>query len=268
MSEGCLNLITFQKVMSNYKDKIQFFIFGLMLGLLVGMGFFILKLDDYFSELNFYKRINQSQQDTLINQHLNKVVVAENSYKKKYKLPQPLKQSDSLLLSQSDSSFGSDFEKELRRSGNRSVEKLSADSLRNDTIEKNHLLENPENIIVMKDEFLSAKMIDLNSINGEQGGVVNSKDSLLEQVSGVKDYALKNAYRMEFWKSPINYKGYKMIKNKIVLYGIDPLDVIKLYKVENEMFLKCRQTIYQLQYANDFSPFERVMDEGILAKLK
>src|ERR1017187_5635341 len=48
--------------MPQFKDKLQVFIMGLMLGLLIGGGFFILKLDNYFRELNFYKRISTKQE--------------------------------------------------------------------------------------------------------------------------------------------------------------------------------------------------------------
>src|ERR1700733_11969403 len=60
--------------MAPFKDKLQVFIMGLMLGLLVGCGFFIFKLDDYFRELNFYKHLSQRQepvQEEKVNEKLS-----------------------------------------------------------------------------------------------------------------------------------------------------------------------------------------------------
>ena len=46
--------------MSSFKEKSQGFIIGIMVGLIVAGGFFILKLDDYFKELNFYKSVSNT----------------------------------------------------------------------------------------------------------------------------------------------------------------------------------------------------------------
>ncbi len=43
--------------MSNFRERSQLFLLGLMFGLLIGCGFFILKLDDYFKELSVYKSV-------------------------------------------------------------------------------------------------------------------------------------------------------------------------------------------------------------------
>jgi hypothetical protein len=45
------------QLMSSFKEKLQVFMLGLMAGLIIAGGFFILKLDDYFKELNFYKNV-------------------------------------------------------------------------------------------------------------------------------------------------------------------------------------------------------------------
>ena len=39
--------------MSKFRDKLQFFVFGLSVGLLVACLFFIFKLDDYFRKIDF-----------------------------------------------------------------------------------------------------------------------------------------------------------------------------------------------------------------------
>jgi len=127
--------------------------------------------------------------------------------------------------------------------------------------------ENPEGIVVKKDELLSSRNVTLVNISAPAG---SSGDSLLLEVSGIRDDR-KNvivAFTVEFWQSPINYKGYKMGKNKIILFGISSGEEIKLYRLNDEIYMKRQQQVYHLDYSNDFSQFERVNDQFLLAKLK
>jgi hypothetical protein len=45
-------------------------------------------------------------------------------------------------------------------------------------------------------------------------------------------------FNIEFWTSPLHYKGYKMGKYKLVLYGINATDDIKIYRLDDVVYLK------------------------------
>lgn len=244
--------------MSSLKDKIQFLFLGLMMGLLIGGGFFILKLDDYFKALKFYKNLSQVSYETQKDKQLTED--SEKSLPKKSKT-QKREKSDKAV---SDSLAIADIDKTPDK--NKFV--INKDSLLIDSIS----LMNPENnedIIVKKDELLMVKNIDVIYVNQAISSGKNAKDSLLHQTSGIRDdNNVKFSYSMEFWKSPINYKGYKMSKNKIVLYGMNPGEILKLYKFNDNIFLKTSVYVYRLDYSGDFKQLEKLSDESLLAKFK
>jgi hypothetical protein len=94
-------------------------------------------------------------------------------------------------------------------------------------------------------------------------------DTLLEKISGIKNQ--KNtfaSFEVEFWQSPINYKGYKMSKGKIMLFGVDPNEEIKLFHMEDAIFIKRNQSVFRLYFTDEYRQFEKVTDAGIISKLK
>ena len=96
------------------------------------------------------------------------------------------------------------------------------------------------------------------------------KDSLLQKVSGVKDdkNVASQFFNIEYWQSPLNYKGYKMSKYKMVLYGIAASDGMKVYKLDDIIYLKNASMVYRLDNTGDFKPYERITDEVIINRLK
>jgi len=46
--------------MADNKEKTQFFIWGMLTGLIIAGSFFIFKLDDYFEKLKLYKNITKT----------------------------------------------------------------------------------------------------------------------------------------------------------------------------------------------------------------
>ena len=235
----------------NLSNKFIVFLLGLAVGLLIGAGFFIFKIDDYISKLELFK----SAPDTIITiadnkgddkpkniQHTNQVTVKQDR-----------KKDDSLTRMANDSTSG--------RLPVNLPDSIGTDSGKTGLV-------NNENIIVKKDELLSAKTIDVTTlIAGENK---NPKDSLLQKESGVRDDSKNQltAYQVEFWQSPINYKGYKMLKNKIVLFGITQADNLKLYRIEDALYMKQQQNVYRLAFTGDFRQFENVKDQSVLAKIK
>ena len=47
--------------LSYFRDKLQVFFLGLLFGLVIGGGFFLLKMDQYVKELSFYRSITAKQ---------------------------------------------------------------------------------------------------------------------------------------------------------------------------------------------------------------
>lgn len=235
--------------MSSFKEKSQGFIIGIMVGLIVAGGFFVFKLDDYFKELNFYKSVSNS----LSSQSKTEEPVLEETAAVDKK--QKNKKNKLTKVDNDQSETGSRVEQ------NSDTTKIHKDSL---------TLENPvtDGIVVRKDELLFTKTIEV--INLDPVAKMNGKDSLLQKVSGIKDdrSSSKQFLNLEFWSSPLNYKGYKMSKYKLVLYAIASSDGLKLFKLDDITYLKSSSFVYRLDPFGDFKPYERITDENIINKLK
>ncbi len=237
------------------------FLLGLVLGLLAGAGFFIFKMDDLLKNVN----ILNSSRDTLIIQQ----EVTNNSEEKKSKsdIKKYIDQQSKDTSKKSMSSAELLAKKYSREVPIRRV-MAEADSLLRDSASIAANQGGPENFVVRKDELLNSKSFEV--VNLQSAETENSSDSLLEKVSGIKDEK-KNviaAFKVEFWQSPINYRGYKMTKNKIVLFGINPDENIKLFHLEDDMFMKQNQSFFKLYFTDDFKQFEKVTDASVIAKLK
>lgn len=232
--------------MSNLREKSQVFIIGLLIGLLVAGGFFVFKLDDYFKELNFYKRFAEtfeSEKKAAPTQDASSE--KEQDSKKVVKKNKQVANANHIITSSSQDTLGH----------------IGADSA---VVSEGSF---SDEIVVKKDEMVTSKtlqVIQLSPVAAKSG-----KDSLLQKVSGIKDDSnSKQLFNIEFWTSPLNYKGYKMGKYKLVLYGINATDDIKIYRLDDVIYLKNSAMVYQLDYVSDFKYYERITDETILSKLK
>ncbi len=246
--------------MSRFKEKTQTFIMGLMVGLLIAGSFFILKLDDYFKELNFYK--------TFIHTFTSETKTPETTEKlKEEKLDNQNKSTQP--TSKHNFSLGNDSSQtEVYDNGGtvQDEDTITSSLSSNDSLGINS--DSEGDIVVKKDELISTKTMEVIVLNPVSASA-KAKDSLLQKISGITDDKnAKQLFNIEFWQSPINYKGYKMSKYKIVLYGIASADAVKVFKTDDAIYLKNQTTVYKLDYASELRGYERISDESIISKLK
>lgn len=244
--------------MSSLKEKSQAFIMGLMAGLIIAGAFFIFKLDNYFKELNFYKNIVKTfKYDS---KEKETIVKTDNAAPLKEKKFRDISKKKSAQLNDS-----TDAEK-LKTDFILNADTLSMHSPKDSTGFNNAAAQ--EDIVIRKDELLLTKTVEIINLNPSLNQN-NSKDSLLQKVSGIKtDKNQKQFINVELWQSPLNYKGYKMGKYKIVLYGITSLEGLKIFEIGNDIYLKYGAMVYNLENTSEFKPYERVTDENIINKLK
>lgn len=88
---------------------------------------------------------------------------------------------------------------------------------------------------ILKDELIKTVLLPVRHFSKKP------IDTLKEQLLGVVDVVVDQII-VEYWSSPIDYKGYKMSKNKLVLYGID-------YAINHEIVLDENIFIF---YMTDF----------------
>ena len=230
---------------------------GIVLGLLIGAGFFIFKMDDLLKKAILFNALKDT---IIIQQQPNTEEKESKTDIKKY-----IGQKDTIHKNMTSAKLLA--QKYSREVPIRRV-MAEADSLLKDTSSVIQNQNTNENFIVRKDELLDSKNFEVVNFQNNNE-TINPSDSLLEKVSGIKDKKkTASSIKIEFWQSPINYKGYKMTKNKIVLFGINSDENIKLFHLDDVIFMKNNQNYYKLYFTDDFKQFEKITDASIIAKLK
>lgn len=207
-----------------FSRKIPTFVFGLSIGLLVGVGFFVFKINDLFNKM---KDSAKSQ-----------ITVVE----------QPVKTEDK--------------EDEEKR---KNKERFKINLGKNEKVnysEVDSLIRDNTDINVATEELQSVKSVKIIHINPAE----NENDSLAAEIAGVKEKT-SDLYFIEFWKTPLNSKGYRFSKNKVLLYGFLDYSSVSLYELDNSYYIKSSDQVYKLFYGADFKSLERVVDSGLLAKI-
>ena len=202
------------------KRKIPSFVFGVSIGLIIGIGFFIFKMDDYFNKLKSAatEQIKIIEQP-VVQEEKKETVSNENRFKINTKVSPNInyKEIDSLIKEENE-------------------------------------------INVAKEELLSVKNLKLIDLDK------SVKDTLSAKLAGVTEDNT-TLFFVEFWKTPLNSKGYRMTKNRIILYGFSDFSSMNLYKVDDNYYLKSEEQVYKLSGNADFMPMERVNDSELLAKI-
>jgi hypothetical protein len=68
--------------------------------------------------------------------------------------------------------------------------------------------------------------------------------------------------------SPVNYKGFKLVKNKLVLFGIDRPDAVKLYSLNDQLYMQYGQMFSKLNPTYDYQSFLALKESEIPPQLK
>lgn len=205
-----------------FKYKIPPFVFGLSIGLLAGIAFFIFKMDDYL------KKINKPDIDNI------------------------------KIVEQSVSNTNSENKKENETDKRKSI--ITKNSPNINYKEVDELLK--EDINVAKEELLSVKNIKVIDLDTNF-----KRDTLTGQLAGVISSDYPNMFFVEFWKTPLNSKGYRMTRNRVILYGLSDFSNITIYKVDDNYYLKEDDVVYKVSSGTEFKPMELVSDSQLLAKI-
>lgn len=205
------------------KRKIPAFIFGVTVGLLIGIAFFIFKIDDYF------KKIRTTTADKM--KIIEQPVLPEKEEKKEEKSAKP----------------------KFKINTNKSPD------LNYSEIDK--MLKDDESIHVAKEELISVKNVKVINLDNDV------KDTLTGQLAGVSSNDFSNVFFIEFWKTPLNSKGYRMTRNRVILYGLEDFSGVTIYKADDNYYLKSQDQVYKLSVGTEFKPMERVVDQSLLARI-
>lgn len=68
---------------------------------------------------------------------------------------------------------------------------------------------------------------------------------------------------VERWISPVNYRGYKFNRKKLMLYGVDKNDLVHIYYYLDGYYFSLRNHIYSLKETNNNTAFTIVKDSNL-----
>lgn len=111
-------------------------------------------------------------------------------------------------------------------------------------------IEEGNDIVIAKDEYLSTKFIEVKGNYQKNTQKDNKLDSLL--INDKTKTNNSNIIKTEFWRSPINYKGYKFMNNNLVLFGIYDFDEAALEYSNNKLYLVYKNSYYLIEKNSSF----------------
>lgn len=128
--------------------------------------------------------------------------------------------------------------------------------------EVDSIIRQDSRINIATDELLSAKNVKVIKIADN-----NAEQDSAAVLAEIEQNAAPESMQVEFWKTPLNSRGYRFSKRKLVLYGFPDFSDVLLYQFEKEYFLRASDQVYKLEYTAEFKSPERVTDPELLVKL-
>lgn len=219
--------------MANFRDKITPFTLGLSIGLLAACLFFIFKLDTFIQKIDISALTSKEKvsEETVDNKSEKTVPEKEKKEVQPKKVEtQPEKKSPVVSMNNvTDSSYTSS-----------------------------------ETYRVLKEELQSVKNIYVKVLTPKEK--TSSKDSLIASLAGITVPDDKEFFMIEFWKTPLNSKGYKMTRSRLLIYGYNEGSDLQLVKADDKYYLKNNNVIYSVTYSAEFKPLERANEAELSGK--
>ncbi len=104
-----------------------------------------------------------------------------------------------------------------------------------------------------RDQRVAAVKLPLQIINGPG----KSAATPLEAMLGKQPHGDPVVY-VEYWRSPLNYTGYRFSGRGLIIYGLDERGTQKIFYQNGTYFLRHNNLDYKLQYGPGFHPFQAV----------
>jgi len=212
------------------------FISGVFLGMLSAFGLIFLILND-FNPLNVLEREQSGTHgDTLVDM----TQAPKDKKKKTDKSSEPGKTAENPAVA--DTVFVAN----------------------SDTAKDGFSVSGIDEIVIRRDELLETKNIEPVILTNPKK---NKTDSLIKNFQGAQE-PLSTSFKLEFWKSPVNYKGFKLIRNSLVMFGLNPDENSTVYINDDQVYLKHGGNAYKVFATEKFEPFDRINDEALLKQLR
>jgi hypothetical protein len=259
-------------VSANNNFPRTYFILGLLAGLLIGI-YVSLKFIQRNSKPNYFPVTIETKVDSSKDRNSKKT----NQNKKHYNKSKRAKKNNiNTAITQNDSSnvdtlsidtLQSDILVESNAIDSSIINNLDNSQLNSNKVENKDTLQyqvlnigesssDNNDIHIAKNELIYAIYVYPQGHRGDficDNSTDNKRDSLL--INNVKSKKEEGMY-VEFWRSPINYTGYKLSQNTLVLFGVYqytsimlkylPSGILELEYIGNTYNLKCTDVFLPL----------------------
>ncbi|MGM0611950.1 MAG: hypothetical protein ACQESM_00415 [Bacteroidota bacterium] len=219
---------------------------GLLTGILIGIGlFFIFQSGQEKKSPQFVQKEEpKTEPDKTHDNEPSNKKPQTNTEKQKIKDTIPEQKTDSI---ETASSQATDTLNEPQDTSKKSLNKDTTQYL------KDSLSQNQNNdIVIMEDQLIDKQTVAINfSQTGDNQKTSKNLDSLLID-DQTKDSKELDSITIEYWKSPINYKGYRRIYNRLIIFGFTPKDSIEIFWRKKQLFMQLRDKIFPLDETNNF----------------
>lgn len=92
------------------------------------------------------------------------------------------------------------------------------------------------------------------------GDTKKGEGSFQEKEQSKAEAPTNRPLHVEFWESPVNFKGYKMNGNNVILYGISPDDSLRFERRQDGVWMYHfnENAVYLLVPTTEDKPFDRI----------
>lgn len=115
---------------------------------------------------------------------------------------------------------------------------------------------------VNRDQLIATQKIGIKYLDIE-----DNKDSLVNKINNIKPNQKLKQMECEIWVSPINYKGYKLSRNKLVVFGLAVEEDKMLFESDEFVILQSGNKYFKLIKSSDFKPLKVFNDQSIIKLL-
>jgi|GEM_PF-1268919 len=246
----------------NIKYKVTFFTFGLLAGVTIGVVFAV-TIKEVLGHFNDLRTgiVNLGSKEDKISQRLDSL---EDKMSTKDKKPEVVIVNKTAATSPQLAIANNTKAAVDSNSPTAAVDGKDSIAIVADTTSN----ESPD-VVVMTNQLVNVSNVtltDFDSAQTKKSAAAKHSDSLIASMNGTEQVTPITNYRVEFWESPINFRGYKMSLGKIILYGVSTKTPVKLVKWEDSYYLVTNQMLYRMEYTDDLKSFDKVTDKTTLKK--
>lgn len=234
--------------------KLSYYLTGVLTGIIVGGITVFLIFGEQSPANNEYNFLKQQQEDTL--KDLTKKNNTQTPPTSERKSEHKLSRADTTRETAGDTAKYKDsaFAK-AKVTVVRDTILGSGDTTVSQTTPHSKTASGKNDITVMEDQLLYSQKYPVYDMAGNHKKEKTQKDQNLDSLLTDAEYnksEIPDSIRIEFWKSPINYKGYKRINRRLIIFGFTSRDSLHIFHHNDKLFFRLKGKNFPLNTTDDF----------------